>query len=195
MTNLENDAVQEDIITEDNSYWVGQKQALARLETKAFHKTLIEEGYLKDYMFSLVMSLIDQGVVQNGQRQAVIEKLVGLARLRNYFDMLRAKGSTEAEYEEEYEEYYTKQVVKLNELNNAYEIAKQDADFKKVVSEGYMQEHAVREVSLLTNDQMVNAGHRGAILEDLAGVSVLTNFLVDLERNVGDEDLDEELED
>jgi hypothetical protein len=182
MSNLATDE-QPDLMTADTSYWATQKNALASLENKTFYKTLIEEGYFKDYVFSLVMSLIDPGVVREGGRAGVIEKLVGVAGLQSHFDLIQAMSSTEEMYEREHDKRAAEQMTKVAKMTAALDIANQDSDFKKVIATGYCEEHSNRQVSLITNDQIIRLGHRTEVLESLAGISVLTNFLVDLDKS------------
>lgn len=193
MINLEENNT-EDLFETDNSYWSERKQALDSLNNKPFFKTLVKEGYFKDYVFELVMELV-QG--EEGRRSIILEKLVGIAKLQDYLHMVEALSSTEEghmtiEYEKELEG--RNRVVAMN---SALEEAEKDADFKLLVMDGYLTDHALNQTSLITNESIIVGGHRKDVLEELSGISVLRNYLVDVHKDVVDlayEDDDDESE-
>lgn len=176
----------------DNSRWVEQKTALDSLRNKPYFKTLIEEGYFKDYAFELVMSLIDGSVVREGRRNVVLEKLVGVAKLQEYFDMVVGLSTTEEGYQEEMDKRYLDEKGRLVKLASALEEAEKDKDFNMLVADKYCTEYAASQVSLLTNDHVVRGGHRTDVLEALAGISTLRNYLVDIRKDLANiADVDE----
>ena len=60
----------------------------------------------------------------------------------------------------------------------ALERLHQNEDFKLVILEGYFKDKAINGVSLLARDQIVDAGKRSAVMEDLIGVSSLEDHFV-----------------
>lgn len=186
MNNLLEDDVNLDVELEqaDNRYWVEQKKALDSLMNKPYFKTLIEEGYFKDYAFELVMQLTDRAVVAEGRRNEVLEKLVGVARLKDYFDMVGALANTEDTYNEEVAKYELDEKNRLVKLVGALEQAEKDEDFKLLVVKSYCTNHAASQTSLITNEQVVRSGHRTDVLESLAGISTLRNFLINIRKEL-----------
>lgn len=168
----------------DNQHWVNQKVALDSLKNKPYFKTLIEEGYFKDYAFELVMSLISPEVMREGRRNVVMERLVGVAKLQEYFDMVDALSYSEEAYGQEAEKAYLDEKARLIKLAAALEEAEKDKDFKKLVAEDYCTNYAASQASLLTNEQVIRGGNRADVLEALAGVSTLRNYLVGIRRDL-----------
>lgn len=168
----------------DNSHWVNQRVALESLKNKPYFKTLIEEGYFKDYAFQLVMQLIDPQVVQEGRRNAVLEQLVGIAKLQEYFEMVGALSYTEEAYSEAMDKEFLDEKGRLVKLASALEEAEKDKDFKMLVAETYCTSYAASQASLLTNEAVVRGGHRSDVLEALAGVSTLRNYLVNIRKDL-----------
>lgn len=184
MDNLTTDLPENDeLITHDNSVWVKQKEALDRLENKSYYKNLFETGYFKDYVFELTMSLLDPDVVENGKRGAVLEKLVGVARTYGYFMMVKSLGSSGEEYDTVRSEMEQKEISRLEKANNSLEQISNDPDFKFLIQDNYLKDYAASQTSLLVNDAMVESGRRPAILETLSGISVLGNYLLEIQKD------------
>lgn len=184
MDNLTTDLPENDeLITHDNSVWVKQKEALDRLENKSYYKNLFETGYFKDYVFELTMSLLDPDVVENGKRGAVLEKLVGVARTYGYFMMVKSFGSSGEEYDTVRSEMEQKEISRLEKANNSLEQISNDPDFKFLIQDNYLKDYAASQTSLLVNDAMVESGRRPAILETLSGISVLGNYLLEIQKD------------
>lgn len=173
-----------DVAEGDNSHWVNQKTALDSLKNKPYFKTLIEEGYFKDYAFELVMQLIDPQTVKEGSRGAILEKLVGIAKLQEYFEMVGALSRTEEAYGEEMNKLYLEEKARLVKLAGALEEAEKDKDFKMLVAETYCTNYAASQTSLITNEQVIRGGHRSDVLEALAGISTLRNYLVNIRKDL-----------
>lgn len=180
----QNAALVEDVIEVDNSYWSDQKEALERLKNKQFYKKLIEEGYFKNYMADLVMQLIRKDVIEQGRRNVILEKLVGIAKLQDYFHMIGALSTTEDMYHKELEKMEVDEINRIIAVNEAMDEAENDPDFKKLVTEHYLKDYAVTQTSLITNDVVVSNGDRAEVLETLAGISTLANYFVGLRRDL-----------
>lgn len=197
MNNLLDDNVNLDVELQeaDNSYFVAQKQALESLKNKPFFNTLIEQGYFKDYAFELVMQLTDRGIMQNGQRNQILEKLVGISKLQRYFDMLGMMTNTEEAHEAEMTALERDGVDNLTKLATALEQAEKDPDFKLLVVNRYCTDYAASQTSLITNEQVVNSGFRTEVLEALAGISTLRNYLVNIRKRLAYYAVDEDEDD
>lgn len=181
----------------DNSHWVSQKVMLESLQNKPYFKTLIEQGYFKDYVFELAMQLVDPQTVRDGSRNAIMERIVGVAKLQEYFDMVNALSYSEEGYQEKVEEEYLKEKGRLTKLAAALEEAEKDKEFKELVANNYCTQYAASQTSMLTNPHVVRGGHRSEVLEALAGISTLRNYLVGIRKDlanmsVGDEEGTEE---
>lgn len=170
----------------DNQYWVNQNNALGALKNKPYFKTLIEEGYFKDYVFELVMMLTDRGVVAEGRRNAIIERLVGVAKLQDYFGMVSGLSFTEDAYNEEVDKRYASEKGRLVKLAAALDAAEKDKDFKLLVIDSYCNNYAASQTSLITNEQVIRSGHRTDVLEALAGISTLRNYLIDIKKDLAE---------
>ena len=194
MNNLEE--LQDDNLLEvDNTHWTDKEKALQALANKPFYKTLIEEGFFKDYIFELVMQLIDRNL-QEGERALILEKLVGVAKLQEYFDMVFARSNSYESYEERLTNKELEKKNKIVKLNAALEEAEKDEDFKLLIIDSYLTENALNKTSLITEESVIRGGHRKEILEDLSGVSVLRNWMVKVHKEAvylaADESEDEE---
>lgn len=183
MNNLE---VTENLQEIDNSQEAQLKIALEKLENKEFFKKLILQGFFKDYAFELAMELIHPSTVEEGRRNNVVEKLVGLARVKDYFEMVVAMSSTEEGYGEKLDKDYDEFRKNVIEMNTALDEAEKDPDFKMLVEEAYCKQYAIDQTSMITNDLTVRRNSRAYLFEALAGVSTLRNYLVDTRKRYAD---------
>ena len=183
MNNLE---VTENLQEIDNSQEAQLKIALEKLENKEFFKKLILQGFFKDYAFELAMELIHPSTVEEGRRNNVVEKLVGLARVKDYFEMVVAMSSTEEGYGEKLDKDYDEFRKNVIEMNAALDEAEKDPDFKMLVEEAYCKQYAIDQTSMITNDLTVRRNSRAYLFEALAGVSTLRNYLVDTRKRYAD---------
>jgi len=179
MNNLE---VTENLQEIDNSQEAQLKIALEKLENKEFFKKLILQGFFKDYAFELAMELIHPSTIEEGRRNNVVEKLVGLARVKDYFEMVVAMSSTEEGYGEKLDKDYDEFRKNVIEMNTALDEAEKDPDFKMLVEEAYCKQYAIDQTSMITNDLTVRRNSRAYLFEALAGVSTLRNYLVDTRK-------------
>jgi len=95
--NVENEA----IASVENQYWVNLKEALDRLNSNEDFKLVIKEGYFKDKAVNGVSMLATDYVVQNGVRPRVMEALVAISQLEDYFATIQSMGTIDNESEEE----------------------------------------------------------------------------------------------
>jgi hypothetical protein len=189
---LDADIENEQFLTGDNSYWVKQKEALVKLNNKKWYKDLINEGYFKDYLAELASQLIDPANVREGKRNQIIERIVGVAKFKDYLDDVKALSSTEEAYSEDYQAEYVNYKNRVIALGEALDKAEKDKDFKVLVKDGYCTDLAVRQTGFVTNEQIIASGYRPDVFETLAGISTLTNYLIELNKKRAELVVDEE---
>lgn len=85
----------------ENQYWVDQAKALERLEANEDFKTLILEGYFKEFVINQTSMLATEAVRREGTRAVIMEQLVAVSRLEDHFGMIRVLGGlAEADIDE-----------------------------------------------------------------------------------------------
>lgn len=183
---MENQTTDGNLITEDNSYWANQKLAYKNLQNKDYFKTLIEEGYFTDYVNKLIMALLNPENTEYRTRAVIMEKLVGIAGLRDYINTVEALSSSGEDYEETVTKQEADERVYTEKLALAYNTAAQDPDFKFLIEDCYGSDFSRNQTSLITNATIINSGKRTEVLEALAGVSTLDNFLVGIKQDYVD---------
>ena len=99
MNNLEN--TDQVVAVTDNTYWTDMQEALERLHNNEDFKKVILEGYFKDRAVNGVSMLASGNVVDNGLRPQVMEDLVAISRLQDYFITINNLGSIAEEDEED----------------------------------------------------------------------------------------------
>ena len=87
--------------TTENQYWIDKCAALERLEKNPDFQSLILEGYFKDRSINGVSMLADDGVKRQGQRPDVMEMLVAVSQLMDYFRTVKNLGSLAIDEEED----------------------------------------------------------------------------------------------
>jgi hypothetical protein len=83
------------------NYYVGMKQALDRLETNPDFQKVILDGYFKDKAVNGVSLLATNYVRKNGLRPEVMESLVAISQLQDYFISIKQLGAEIIEDEDE----------------------------------------------------------------------------------------------
>ena len=78
---------------EETQYWVGLQQALARLHNNPDFKKVILEAYFKDRAINGTSMLAHPSVVENGKRSEVMEDLVAISRLQDFFITIESLGT------------------------------------------------------------------------------------------------------
>ncbi len=179
---MENQTTDEMLITEDNNYWVEQELAHKRLKNKDFYNTLITQGYFSEYVKELIMALLEPESTEYGTRAVIVEKLVGVAGLQDYLYTVEALSSDGTDYEAKVTEESLEERQRIEKLVLAYTKATQDPDFKLLIEKSYGNDYSRNQTSLITNSSILRAGKRTNVLEALAGVSTLDNYLVDIKR-------------
>lgn len=88
---------------EEYNYYVGMRQALERLEKNPDFKTVILDGYFKDKAINGVSILANPGVKQRGERPLIMEELVAISALQDYFLVIKNLGAEPEEFDEDEE--------------------------------------------------------------------------------------------
>ena len=97
MNNLD----EQQLLEVENQYWVDMWAALERLkENKDFQK-LILKGYFQDKAVNGVSLLAQDAVIAAGKRPAVIESLVAISHLEDFFIMVENIGTVIPDEDEE----------------------------------------------------------------------------------------------
>jgi len=94
----------EQLVTVDDKetmYWVNMKEALDRLQRNEDFKKVILDGYFKDKAVNGVSLLATDYVRQNGLRPVVMESLVAISQLEDYFATIQSMGTIDNESDEE----------------------------------------------------------------------------------------------
>lgn len=91
----------ENLVTIESQEWVDRFNALQKLWTNPDFQTLILDGYFKTYAQYGVSMLANASVVKSGERPDVIEQLVGISRLNDYFLVVRNLGGAALQDAEE----------------------------------------------------------------------------------------------
>lgn len=90
-----------DLLTVENEYWVNLHNALERLEQNEDFKTVIKEGYFKDKAINGVSLLATDYVKKAGARGDLMEQLVAISQLEDYFATIHNLGTVPADSDDE----------------------------------------------------------------------------------------------
>jgi hypothetical protein len=90
-----------DLLTVENEYWVTMHDALERLETNEDFKLVIKQGYFKDKAINGVSLLATDYVKKAGARGDVMEQLVAISQLEDYFATIHNLGTIPADADDE----------------------------------------------------------------------------------------------
>lgn len=89
-----NNLSDQQLLEVENQYWVDMWTSLARLkENKDFQKVILE-GYFKDKAVNGVSLLAQDAIVASGQRTAVMEDLIAISSLEDFFITIENLGTT-----------------------------------------------------------------------------------------------------
>ena len=84
---------EEELMSIETQYWVDMKDALERLKGNEDFKKVILDGYFKDKAVNGVSMLAHDYVVQNGHRPQIMEALVAISQLEDYFATIDSMGT------------------------------------------------------------------------------------------------------
>lgn len=94
MNNLDNlDKDDTNLIEIENKEWVDKYKALVRLYDNPDFQLLILDGYFQDKAVNSVSMLANHGVIKRGERPEIMEELVAISRLQDYFITIRNLGA------------------------------------------------------------------------------------------------------
>lgn len=93
MNNLDQADVNTNLVEIENKEWIDKYQALSRLYDNPDFQLLILDGYFQDKAVNSVSMLANAGVIQRGARPEIMEELVAISRLQDYFITIRNLGA------------------------------------------------------------------------------------------------------
>ena len=87
--------------TIENQYWVNMYNALERLEMNEDFKSVITDGYFNKKAVDGVSLLATDYVKSNGLRAEVMESLIAISQLQDYFATIKNLGGIPPEEDED----------------------------------------------------------------------------------------------
>lgn len=93
-----------EILRVENTYWAELCKSLERIEKNEDFKKVILEGYFKDKAINGVSLLATDHVRRNGFRPEVMEQLVAISHLEDYFITIKNLGANVEDIGEDDEE-------------------------------------------------------------------------------------------
>jgi len=100
MNNLENEN-EEQIQSIENDYWAGLNKDLVELEQDPRFQRLVLGAYFKDLAINQTSMLASDSTIAEGKRGMLIETLVAISRLQDFFITVKNLGATAPDYESE----------------------------------------------------------------------------------------------
>lgn len=97
---VEQASSEDEVLLVENQYWANLAIALERLKKNPDFKAVILDGYFKDKAINGVSLLATDYVKRGGFRPDVMEQLVAISQLEDYFATIENIGSTPTENEE-----------------------------------------------------------------------------------------------
>jgi len=91
MNNLEEQ--EQEILTVENQYWVDMNDALTRLENNKDFQKVVLSGYFRDKAINGVSLLANDQTINEGKRPAVIEGLIAISHLEDFFITIKNIGT------------------------------------------------------------------------------------------------------
>ena len=102
MNNLED----KKILDVENQYWVDMNNSLERLKSNKDFQKVVLQGYFKDKAINGVSLLASDHTIREGKRPAIIEALIAISHLEDYFITIEGIGSVqEDDFEDSEQEY------------------------------------------------------------------------------------------
>ena len=83
------------------NYYVGMKQALERLENNPDFQKVILDGYFKNKAVNGVSMLASGYIKKNGLRADIMESLVAISQLQDYFITVKQLGAEDDSEDED----------------------------------------------------------------------------------------------
>ncbi len=88
------------ILEVENQYWADMWSALQRLRENKDFQHVILQGYFKDKAVNGVSLLAQDGIVAGGHRSAVMEDLIAISSLEDFFMTIENLGTIPLEDDE-----------------------------------------------------------------------------------------------
>lgn len=92
---------EQEMLQIENQYWMDMALALERLEKNPDFKMVVLEGYFKDKAINGVSLLATDYIKQNGFRSDVMEQLIAISQLEDYFATIKSLGTAPVEDDSE----------------------------------------------------------------------------------------------
>jgi hypothetical protein len=86
------DEQETNLVEVENQHWIDKYHALVRLYDNPDFQLVITEGYFQEKAVNSVSMLANPGVVRDGARGEIMEELVAISRLQDYFIVIRNLG-------------------------------------------------------------------------------------------------------
>lgn len=90
------------IMDKEIQYWKEMKASLERLHENEDFKKVILEGYFKDKAINGVSMLAQDYIIRNGKRTEVMEALIAISHLQDYF--ITIENMTNTSDDEDYDD-------------------------------------------------------------------------------------------
>jgi len=95
-----NNLSEQQLLEVENEYWVSMNIALQNLKENKDFQTVILDGYFKDKAINGVSLLAQDSIVEGGRRTAVMEDLIAISSLEDFFIRIENLGTVAPEDEE-----------------------------------------------------------------------------------------------
>ena len=96
-----NNLSEQQILEVENVYWVDLWASLERLQGNKDFQRVVLEGYFKDKAINGVSLLAQDAIVTGGHRSAVMEDLIAISSLEDFFVTIENLGSIPPENDDE----------------------------------------------------------------------------------------------
>ena len=103
-TDMVENKTENEILMIENEYWKNLYESLERLKRNKDFKAVILEGYFKDRAINGVSLLAMDRIKQMGVRPDIMESLVAISALQDYFITIENMGSAPVEDDDDNEE-------------------------------------------------------------------------------------------
>ena len=103
-TDMVENKTENEIFMIENEYWKNLYESLERLKRNKDFKAVILEGYFKDRAINGVSLLAMDRIKQMGVRPDIMESLVAISALQDYFITIENMGSAPVEDDDDNEE-------------------------------------------------------------------------------------------
>lgn len=90
-----------ELLTVENEYWKEMWESLERLQKNDDFKRVILDGYFKDKAINGVSLLAVDGIKRQGLRAEIMEELIAISNLQDYFVTIENLGTVPEDSNEE----------------------------------------------------------------------------------------------